>query len=246
MNVHHESYRVLVADAATAVGRAVVSYLADTEYEVRALVTDVNDEHWARHAGADDVVVAGLTAGRGLDDAVADVDAVCCSVSDAGVGRLFGDLDAGVGLRNLVDAAADEERPYVVLHSTIGVGDSRRGMVFPRRLCNYRFLRALDATERHLHESGLPYTVLRTGAVIDGERTRDVVTTTGDDVVSGRIARPDLAWLMVAALTTPEARNRTLEVAAAVAATSTTGVEFAWRGPEAGLVARRSGYSIPS
>jgi len=246
VNVPHESYRVLVADAETPVGNALLTYLADTEYTVRALVTAPGAERAARDDGADEVIVGDLANEERLDAAVADVDAVCCSVDDGPLGRVLGSLDAGTGLQNLLDAADDADRPYVVLHSTIGVGDSTQGMVLPLRLYNYRLLRALDATERSLRERGVPYTILRTGTVTDGARTRDVVTTEGTDVVSGRIARTDLAWLMAAALTTPEARNRTFEVASARAATTTDSVSFAWAGPETGLVARRSGYSIPS
>nr|WP_275690769.1 NAD(P)H-binding protein [Halorubellus sp. JP-L1] len=236
----------MVADAATPVGTALLSYLADTEYTVRALVSSPGAESGARSDGADDVVVADLANDEGLAAAVADVDAICCTVTDGALGRVVGSLDAGSGLQNLLDATDDADRPYVVLHSTIGVGDSTRGMVLPIRLYNHRLLRALDATERSLRERGVPHTILRTGTVTDGARTRDVVTTEGTDVVSGRIPRRDLAWLMAAALTTPEARNRTFEVASARAATTTDSVSFAWAGPETGLVARRSGYSIPS
>lgn len=245
MNVPHESFRVLVADAATPVGSALLRYLADTEYVVRALVTDADVERRARRDGAEEVYCTDLTTETDLDDVVADVDAICCTTSDGGLGRVGGALDAGRGIRNLVDAVDDDHRPYVVLHSTIGVGESRRGMVLPRRVYNYRLLRALDGTEAHLRERGVPHTVLRTGPTTEAPRSRDVVTGEGGDV-SGRIARSDLAWLMVAALTTPEARNRTFEVATATATTASDDVAFAWSGPETGLVARRSGYSIPS
>lgn len=245
MNVTHESYRVLVADAATQVGTALLRYLADTEYDVRALVTDADVERRARARGADEVYCTELTTERDLDDVVAGVDAICCATTDGGLGRVGGALDGGRGIRNLVDAVDDDRRPYVVLHSTIGVGESRRGMVLPRRVYNYRLLRALDETEGHLRERGVPYTVLRTGGTTEDPRSRDVVTGEGGRV-SGRIGRADLAWLMVAALTTPEARNRTFEVASASATTASDDVAFAWSGPETGLVARRSGYSIPS
>jgi uncharacterized protein YbjT (DUF2867 family) len=243
--VSHESYRVLVADASTPVGRALVNYLADTDYVVRALVPDRDGEPLARQAGATEVCVADLTTGRGLDGVVRDVDAICCSVRDTGLSHVFGQLEAGVGVRNLVDAASDADRPYVVLHSKIGIGDSQSGMVLPVRLLKYRLVGALEATERYLRDSGVPHTILRTGRTTDGEGTESVATSEGEDPIAGRIPRPDLAWVMVAALTTPEARNRTFEVAA-VARPTHDGVDFAWRGPEAGLVARRSGYSIPS
>lgn len=242
----HESYRVLIADAATPVGTALLQYLADTEYVVRALVTTSDAKRRARNAGADEVHCTDLTNAGGLGDAVADVDAICCTTTDGGLGRVVGALDAGRGLRNLVDAVDDDRRPYVVMHSTIGVGDSKPGMVLPRRCYNYRILRALEATEGYLRERGVPYTVLRTGPTTDGTRRRDVVTGEGGEAVSGRITRQDLAWLMVAALTTPEARNRTFEVASANATTASDDAAFAWTGPETGLVARRSGYSIPS
>ncbi|WP_227133479.1 NAD(P)-binding oxidoreductase [Halorubellus salinus] len=242
----HESYRVLVADAATPVGTALLTYLGETEYVLRALVADADAERRARNAGADEVVHADFANHRALADAVADVDAFCCTTTDGGLGRVVGPLDGGRGLRNLLDAVDENSRPYVVLHSTIGVGDSASGMVLPRRLYNYRILRALDDTERHLRERGVPYTILRTGATTDDARSHDVVTGEGGDDVSGRIGRADLAWLMTATLTTPEARNRTFEVASSDATTATDAVDFAWSGPETGLVARRSGYSIPS
>jgi uncharacterized protein YbjT (DUF2867 family) len=243
--VSHESYRVLVADAATAVGSALLQYLSDTEYAVRALVTDPGVERRARDDGADEVYCTDLTTERDLEDAVEDVDAICCTTSDGGLGRVGGALDAGRGVRNLVDAADDDRRPYVVLHSTIGVGESKQGMVFPRRVYNYRLLRALEETEGYLRERDVPYTVLRTGATTAASRSRDVVTGEGGGV-SGRIARADLTWLMIAAFTTPEARNRTFEVANTSATTASDDVAVAWSGPETGLVARRSGYSIPS
>jgi len=243
--VSHESYRVLVADASTPVGRALVNYLADTDYVVRALVTDRDREASARRAGAAEVCVADLTTGQGLDRAVSDVDAICCSVRDTGLSHVVGQLEAGVGIRNLVDAASGADRPYVVLHSKVGVGDSHSGMVLPVRLLKYRLIRALDATERYLRDAGVPHTILRTGRTTDREGTGSVATSEGENTVAGRIPRPDLAWVMVAALTTPEARNRTFEVAE-VASPTHEGVAFEWRGPEAGLVARRSGYSIPS
>jgi nucleoside-diphosphate-sugar epimerase len=245
VNVTHESYRVLVADAATPVGSALLGYLDDTEYAVRALVTDADAERRARDDGADEVYCTDLTTETHLDDAVADVDAICCAASDGGLGRVGGALDAGRGIRNLVGAVDDDRRPYVVLHSTIGVGDSKQSMVLPRRVYNYRLLRALEETERFVRERGVPHTVLRTGATTGDPRSRDVVTGEGGDV-SGRIARADLAWLMVAALTTPEARNRTFEVASTSTTTANDDVAVAWSGPETGLVARRSGYSIPS
>nr|WP_303646762.1 NAD(P)H-binding protein [Haloarchaeobius salinus] len=235
----------MVADASTPVGRALVDYLSDTDYVVRALVPGRGEESLARQAGATEVCIGDLTTGQGLDGAVRDVDAICCSVRDGGLSHVLGRLDVGVGVRNLVDAASDAGRPYVVLHSKIGVGDSESGMVLPVRLCKHRILGALDATERYLRDSGVPHTIVRTGRTTNGEGTESVATSEGEDTVAGRIPRPDLAWVMVAALTTPEARNRTFEVAE-VAPPTHEGVEFEWRGPEAGLVARRSGYSIPS
>jgi uncharacterized protein YbjT (DUF2867 family) len=188
--VPHESFRVLVADAATTVGRALVSSLATTEYEVRALVTTPAQERAIARAGADDVAVAALpptasaTASDALADAVADVDAICCTVEDRVRDYLTGRLTAGEGVRALLDAVTDAT-PYVVLHSRIGVADSAHALSLPRRILTYRLRRSLAHTERHLRETGHPHTIVRT----------DRVTT--DDADANRPEASDV----------PEARN---------------------------------------
>lgn len=195
----HESFRVLVADAATTVGRALVSSLAPTEYEVRALVTTAAQEPAATRAGADDVAVAALppadassTPDGALADAVAGVDAICCTVRDHARGLLTGRLTAGIGVRALVDAVADAT-PYVVLHSRIGVDDSRHALSLPRRLLTYRLRTAYARTERHLRETGLPHTIVRTGRVTsDGSRAH-AVESSGDSSDRDDRTRRDIA-----------------------------------------------------
>ncbi|WP_435346228.1 NAD(P)H-binding protein [Haloarchaeobius sp. HRN-SO-5] len=244
----HDSYRLLVAGAGGVVGTALVEYLADTDYSVRALTGSSENESLLRHRGADEVVVGDLFSPRDAAAAVDGVDGVLCAVRSRFRSQFLGRLVVGAGVRNLVDAADGAGVSYFVLLSTIGVGDSKESRSVPERLLYRRLLSTYDATERYLRDSGLPFTILRSGRLVRGEQTREVVAAEGGDTVSGRIRYADQAWLMVASLTTPEARNRTFEVVSGASTTADeeTTVDFEWRGPETGLVATRSDYSIPS
>ncbi|WP_435359192.1 SDR family oxidoreductase [Haloarchaeobius sp. DFWS5] len=244
----HDTYRILVAGVGGGTGAALLEYLKGTDYTVRAFVDQPNPNESLRRKGADEVVVGDLFDPDDVASALADVDGVLCAVDTRWTDLLWGTPAVGAGARTLVDAAARAGVSYFVLESTIGVGDSRAQLSLPRRLLYRRVLRERENTERALQESGLPFTVLRYGRLVGGERSEDVVVAEGGDAVSGRIATADAAWLMTAALTTPEARNRTFE---AVSPDSVSGsvedhVTFDWRGPESGLVAIRSDYSIPS
>ncbi|WP_435319311.1 SDR family oxidoreductase [Haloarchaeobius sp. TZWSO28] len=244
----HDSYRLLVAGASGETGTAILEYLADTEYTARALTRHGENESMLRRHGADEVVVGDLFDRDDAMRAIADVDGVLCAVGSPRKRLLFGRPVDGDGVKNLVDAALHAGVSYFVLESALGVGDSKDCLSWPQRLIRHRLLRAKGDTEAHLRDSNLPYTIVRPGRLRDGEMTQQLVVAEGGATVSGSVRRADVAWLMVAALTTPEARNRTFEVVGpeSVPGGVDDAVDFDWRGPESGLVATRSDYSIPS
>ncbi|WP_435333769.1 NAD(P)H-binding protein [Haloarchaeobius sp. TZWWS8] len=244
----HDTYRLLVAGASGETGTALLRYLEPTDYAVRAFTGDERAESSLLSAGADEVVVGDLHDESDAARAVANVDAVICAVEPNWHSLFWGRLDVGSGVRTLVDAAVRAGVSYIVLESIIGVDDSRPGMVLPLRLLYHRRLVARAQTEDHVRSSGLGYTIIRRGRADGGDATHDIVVAEGGDTVSGSVRRSDVAWLLVAALTTPEARNRTFEVVSPRCVTDGAQgvVEVDWRGPESGLVARRSDYTIPS
>jgi uncharacterized protein YbjT (DUF2867 family) len=207
--------RVLVAGATGGTGRAVLDCLEARDVIVRGTTSTAANRETLAELGVDEAVVCDLFDTDDATDAVEDCDAVLCTVGTSpGLEMLFGDLVDGPGVCNLVDAAAEAGVERFVLISSIGVGDSRPGLPIPFRalLSLTGILGAKEASEAHLRDSGLAYTILRPGSLTDDDATGDVVVAEGGDTISGSIPRADVARLAVAALDTPAAEGRTIEI----------------------------------
>lgn len=109
----------------------------------------------------------------------------------------------------VIDAAAKAGAERMVLVTSLGCGDSRA-------FASERLLAAigpvLDAktmAEDHLRASGLAYTIIRPGGLISDPPTGGGVLY-DDPRLHGRIARPDLATLVVACVTGANTVGRTL------------------------------------
>lgn len=205
---------VLVAGASGKTGRELLNLLRTTELSARAMTRDPGKVDQLERLGADAVVVGNLLHLADADRAVSGVDAVLCAVgTKPGLGALSGEFVDGRGVINLVDAASEAGVEHFVFESSLGVGDAKAGLPLPARLLIGPILRAKDDSETHLRGSGLTYTILRPGMLTDGAPSGEIVVGEGGDSVSGRIVRADVARLMVASPFTPEAENRTFEIA---------------------------------
>jgi len=204
---------VLVAGASGRTGRAILDRLVDVDVTVRAHTTSSEKRQALRDRGAEAVVVGDLTDPMDAARAVAGVDAVVCTVGISPDPRaLFRPLVDGVGVENLVHAAVAAGVELFVLESSLGVGDSRRMLPAPFRLLVLPVLKAKNDAEAELRTSGLTYTIFRPGRLTDAPATGDVLVGEGGATVAGSIPREDVARLMVAALFTPTAHDRTFEV----------------------------------
>ncbi|PSP86390.1 3-beta hydroxysteroid dehydrogenase [Halobacteriales archaeon QS_1_68_17] len=206
--------RILVAGASGGTGRHVLSALSGRDATVRALTRSAEKAASLEALGADEVVTGDLLDSDDAARAAADCDAVLCAVGTDYGPALLGDLVDGTGTVNLVEVAEAAGVEQFVLVSTIGVGDSRAGASLVTRL-TLRFtgiLAAKERAERRLRESDLAHTIFRPGALSDRPATDAVLAGEGGDTVRGSISRADLARVMVAALDTPAARDRTFEV----------------------------------
>ena len=117
------------------------------------------------------------------------------------------------GLVTLVEAARAEDVRRVVFLSSLGVGSSRRGM--PRWACWVVLrwsIRAKERAEAVLRDSGLECTIFRPGWLTDDPASGEIVLAERSETITGSVSRADVARLMVGALFTPEASNRTFEV----------------------------------
>jgi uncharacterized protein YbjT (DUF2867 family) len=200
---------VAVAGADGPTGRLVVRELLAAGYGVRALVRDRAAGGFA--AGAE-VVQADVGELASLGPALADATALVIAI-DAGPGHAAstaGQVDDR-GVQNLAAAAATARLGHVVLISSAGVtrADHPLNRYFDNVL--QRQARGEDA----LRASGLPYTIVRPGGLIDADAGAGGIRLVQGDAGTGFIPRADVARIAVAALGAPAARGRTFEAYAA-------------------------------
>lgn len=227
---------VLIAGASGKTGRELLNQLRPTDLRVRVMTRDPEKVGQLERLGADEEVVGNLLHLADADRAVSGVDAVLCAVgTEPGLGALIGEFVDGQGVINLTDAASEAGVEHFVFESSLGVGDAKAGLPLPTRLLIGPILRAKDASEAHLRESGLPYTILRPGMLTDGAPSGEVVVGEGGDSVSGRISRADVARLMIASSFTPDAENRTFEIASkdGLRGSPKNVTQLTWVGPSA-------------
>ena len=215
---HHESDSeeaaankglVLVAGATGRTGRETVNELLSNGYKVRAFVRNIDS---AREKLSADIEFAegDVRDRESIDAALDGVSAVVSAIGsgrgDPGNGPEF--VDYG-GVKNLVEGAADAGAAQFVLVSSRGVTqvDQRLNKMFNNILI-WKYL-----GEEAVRNNGIAYTVVRPGGLSDeagGEHAFDFQQ--GDAEAEGRIARADVARVVVAALSMPEARGKTFEV----------------------------------
>lgn len=203
---------VLVAGATGTLGRDVVDVLLDAGYRVRGATTTDAGAESLEIQGCAETVVGDLRDPEVAARAVEGVDAVVSCVGSDFTRMFRGELVDDVGVGNLARAAADAGDERFVLESAIGVGDSKPGMPAPFRLAVRPIVRAKEQGEAAVRDSGVEYVIIRPGGQTDGEPTGDLLVAEGGDTVSGTVARADVARLLVAALSTADAANRTFEV----------------------------------
>lgn len=232
---------VLLAGAGGKTGREVLARLTATDHRVRALTRSDAKVDRLERAGADEVVVGDLLDEADAERAVEGADAVVTCVGSTPVEVLGqaargGELVDGRGNANLVEAAARAGVDRFVMQSSLGVGDDRASlMAWSFRLLVGPAVRAKTRAERALGESGLTYTVLRPGVLTNRGVTGDVRVADAPAGLWGLVSRADVARLLVAALHTPDAADRTLEVVwnpLVADRAPTDGADIDWHHPE--------------
>lgn len=208
--------RVLVAGGSGRAGRYVLRELAAGGIPFRATTRDLAGAR-ARlgdEAVGIDWVAADLRDPAAARAAMGGVDHVICVIGtrelDGANSARFVDYGA---VRNLVDAARAEGVRHFVLLTAIGVTD-------PQSPANRIFKGALEwrfKGEEYLRASGLDYTIVRPGGLVDDPAgAKGVLLAQGDDWRRFRgstITRGDLAQVLVECLRNPAADRVTFEIA---------------------------------
>ena len=151
--------------------------------------------------------------GDALDKArTAEVYRMCPGV-DAVISTLGGSPDCPspdyTGIVNLVDSiSASGKTPRLLLTSSLGAGESRA-------YASERLLAALGTileektkAEAYVAASGLPYTIIRPGRLLDQQATHTATLST-DPSLHGSLSRADLAELILATLGDPDSIGQT-------------------------------------
>jgi uncharacterized protein YbjT (DUF2867 family) len=206
--VTEQSRRVLVAGATGRTGREIVADLLANGYQVRAFVRDTEK---ARTELGDDIE---YTEGDVRDRAsiAAALDGITAIISAIGAGR--GDpangpefVDFG-GVQNLAEAAVAAKLSQIVLVSSGGVTQEDHIL---NKMFNNVLLWKFKGEEA-LRASGVPYTIVRPGGLTNAPAGEVNVVFQQGDKESGSIPRADVARVCVAALSSPDAQNRTFEI----------------------------------
>jgi uncharacterized protein YbjT (DUF2867 family) len=203
---------VLVAGATGRTGRLILEQLRkDPRFAIRPMARNVA---LARKSVSPDYlwVEGDVTRPETLGRALAGVSLVLCAVG--GTERSGPNspefVDFG-GVKNLTDAARAAGVRQLVLESSMGVGSGGGLLGMLLNLLSGDALKWKAQGEAHLRASLVPYTIVRPGGLTDDPGGQTGLVLQQGDEGSGRIARADVASVMIAALDNPDALRKTFE-----------------------------------
>jgi len=204
---------VLVVGATGRTGRLVLEQLRrEPRFAIRALARDPASAR--QSVGADYAWVQGdvtrpETLGPALQGVSLVISAMGATERSGPNGPEF--VDFG-GVRNLAAAAREAGVRQFVLESSAGVGSGGGFVGLILNLISGDALKWKAKGEASLRESGVPFTIVRPGGLVDEPAGRVGLRFAQGDEESGRIARADVAAVMIAALDNPAALGKTFEV----------------------------------
>lgn len=195
---------VLVVGASGSIGRPVVARSLQLGYETRALIRDPDQADLFPEGTK--IVVGDLTRPETLQQAVNGITAVVFTHGISGNNPQGAEKVNYGAVRNVLSVLKAPAR--IALMTTVGVTKPSVGHDWKRR------------GERLVRASGLPYTIVRPGwfDANDDDQQR-LVLRQGDTHWSGSpsdgvVARVQIAQVLVASLTSPEADHKTFELVA--------------------------------
>lgn len=204
----NEISQVLVVGATGQTGRLIVTDLQQAGYQVSALVRDADK---ARKLLGDQVqvFVGDVKDAASIAPAMQNADAVISAIGARGAkGPDRPEMIDYLGVKNLADAAAAAGVRHFVLISSMGITHEDHPL-------NKMFGNVLvwkGKGEQAVRDSGVPYTIVRPGGLVNEAEDRGRITLIqGDPRGQVVIPRSDLATVCVEALRNPESINKTLE-----------------------------------
>lgn len=202
---------VVVAGATGRTGRLAVEQLVARGYKVRALVRDVakGKEQFPRGV---EVVAGDVRETALLRPALKGAKYVISAIGAGGgpkptPGNGPEDID-NQGVANLAQVAKQAKVKQLVLVSSAATTHyADYPVAFMRPIFAAKF-----KGENALRASGVPYTIVRPGGLVDEPGGKLAVQIGQGDTITGRIPRADVATVCIEALGRKSALNRTFEV----------------------------------
>lgn len=197
---------IMLAGASRGVGREIAQLLAAPGYPTIALLRSP--------VAQPDLEAMGLQVQLGDAMDLAQVQQamnvpISTVISTIGGKPTDGDRVDFIGNRNLIDAAVAAGAKRFILVSSIGVGNSAQALP-PRALAVLgEALQAKQQAEQYLINSGLTYTIVRPGGLMQAAATGNGFLTQATNI-SGSIHRRDVAQLVMACLQSEKSHNQTL------------------------------------
>jgi uncharacterized protein YbjT (DUF2867 family) len=202
---------VVVAGATGRTGKETVAELVRRNYRVRAMVRDAAKAQAMFPAGVE-IVVADVRDPAALAVALKGATYVISTIGASGGPGATPDAGPeqidNQGVANLATAAKGARVKHFVLVSSAAVTKAADyPMTFMRPILAAKF-----KGENALRASGVPYTVIRPGGLLDEPGGAKVVQFSQGDTTTGRIPRADVALVSVEALGRREAMRKTFEI----------------------------------
>jgi uncharacterized protein YbjT (DUF2867 family) len=201
--------KAFVAGATGQTGRRIVKELIRQNIPVRAMVRNLERGKELLPAEAE-LVVGDVLDRASLPEAIADCTVVLCATGASPSFDMTGPYQVDYqGTKNLVDVAKVKGIEHFVLVSSLCVSQ----FFHPLNLF-WLILYWKKQAEAYIQQSGLTYTIVRPGGLLNEENTDAIVMSAADSLFEGRIPRTKVAQTSVAALSQPKAKNKIVEIIA--------------------------------
>ena len=201
--------KVFVAGATGQTGRRIVKQLVERNIPVRALVRDLEKAKTILPQAAE-LVVGDVLSPNSLSEAIADSTVLICATGATPSFDITGPYRVDYeGTKNLVDAAKAKEIKHFVLVTSLCVSQ----LFHPLNLF-WLILVWKKQAEEYLQKSGLTYTIVRPGGLLNDENLDRVVMSAADTLFDGRIPRTKVARVCIEALFASASQNKIVEIIA--------------------------------
>jgi uncharacterized protein YbjT (DUF2867 family) len=199
--------KAFVAGATGQTGRHIVAELVKRNIPVRALVRNLELAKQVLPSEVE-LVLGNVLNADALTEAIADCDVLICATgAKPSLNALEPYLVDYIGTKNLINAAKTKNIQHFAIVSS---------------LCVSKFLHPLNLfwlvlfwkkqAEQYLQASGLTYTIVRPGGLLNREKEGGLVLSGADTLFEGSIPRTKVAEVTVDALFEASAKNKLVEI----------------------------------